>query len=154
MCHTYIELPILKSSMPWSSQLWTQFKRMEAWRSQNFNGVWTRDLAIPVRRSNQLSYETTDVGSWSFVISNEPVKNGCEVIYEIMAYLISLVPLFVCFSYLPYLRSLAFLGYWDCLKCFLCLWGYELTFGILWFLGKWARYRYSAIVKCATITLD
>ena len=24
----------------------------------------------------------TDVGSWSFVISNEPVKNGCEVIYE------------------------------------------------------------------------
>ena len=25
----------------------------------------TRDLAIPVRRSNQLSYEATDVGSWS-----------------------------------------------------------------------------------------
>ena len=24
----------------------------------------------------------TDVGSWSFVTSNEPVKNGCEVIYE------------------------------------------------------------------------
>ena len=34
------------------------------------------------RRSNQLSYEATDVGSWSFVSSNEPVKNGCEVIYE------------------------------------------------------------------------
>ena len=30
---------------------------------------------LPVRRSNQLSYEDTDVGSWSFVISNEPVKN-------------------------------------------------------------------------------
>ena len=44
--------------------------------------VRTRDLAIPVRRSNQLSYEATDVGSWSFVSSNEPVKNGCEVIYE------------------------------------------------------------------------
>ena len=29
-----------------------------------------------------LSYEATDVGSWSFVSSNEPVKNGCEVIYE------------------------------------------------------------------------
>ena len=44
----------------------------------NFNGV-----AIPVRRSNQLSYEATDVGSWSFVSSNEPMKNGCEVIlYE------------------------------------------------------------------------
>ena len=55
-----------KSSKPWSSQFWTQFKqlRTEAWKSQDFNGVWTRDLAIPVRRSNQLSYEATDVGSW------------------------------------------------------------------------------------------
>ena len=62
----------------------TQFKqlRTEAWKSQDFNGVWTRDLAIPVRRSNQLSYEATDVGSWSFVSSKEPVKNRCEVIYE------------------------------------------------------------------------
>ena len=35
---------------------------------QDFNGVWTRDLAIPVRCSNQLiSYEATDVGSWSIV---------------------------------------------------------------------------------------
>ena len=24
---------------------------------QDFNGIWTCDLAIPVRRSNQLSYE-------------------------------------------------------------------------------------------------
>ena len=70
-------------SKPWSSQLWTQFKqlRREAWKSEEF-GVWTRDLAIPVRRSNQLSYEATDVGSWSFVSSNEPVNNGIEVIYE------------------------------------------------------------------------
>ena len=62
----------------------TQFKqlRIEACKSQDFNGVWTRDLAIPVRRSNQLSSEATDVGSWSFVSSNEPVKNGREVIYE------------------------------------------------------------------------
>jgi len=31
-----------KSSKLWSSQLWTQFKqlRMEAWKSQDFNGVW------------------------------------------------------------------------------------------------------------------
>ena len=67
-----------------SSDLWTQFKqlRIEARKSQDFNAIWTRDLAIPVRRSNQLSYEATDVGSWSFVSSNEPVKNGCEVIYE------------------------------------------------------------------------
>ena len=62
-----------KSSKLWSSQLWTQFKqlRIEAWKSQDFNGVWARDLAIPVRRSNQLSYEATDFGSWSFVSSNE-----------------------------------------------------------------------------------
>ena len=34
----------------------------EAWKQKNqdFNGIWTRDLAIPVRRSNQLSYEATD----------------------------------------------------------------------------------------------
>ena len=51
----------------WSSQLWTQFLqlRREAWKIQDFNGVWTCDLAIPVRRSNQLSYEATDVGSYS-----------------------------------------------------------------------------------------
>ena len=33
----------------WSSQLWTQFKQLcmiEACKSQDFNGVWTRDLAI------------------------------------------------------------------------------------------------------------
>ena len=76
---------LTKSSKLWSSQLWTQFKqlRIEAWKSQDFNGIWTRDLAIPVRRSNQLIYEATDVGSWSFVSSNEPVKNGCELIYDL-----------------------------------------------------------------------
>ena len=54
----------LKSSKPWSSQLWRQFKQLhiEAWKSQDFNGVRTCDLAIPVRSSNQLSYEATDVG--------------------------------------------------------------------------------------------
>ena len=63
---SYIELRILKSSKPWSSQLWTQFKqlRIEAWKSQDFNGAWTRDLAILVRRSNQVSYEATDIGGW------------------------------------------------------------------------------------------
>ena len=47
-----------------SSQLWTQFLqlRIEAWKIQNFNGVWTRDLMIPVRRSHQLRYEATDSG--------------------------------------------------------------------------------------------
>ena len=32
----------------------------EAWQSQDFNRVWTCDLAIPVCHSNQLSYEATD----------------------------------------------------------------------------------------------
>ena len=61
---------------PWSSQLCTEFLqlRREAWKFQDFNGVWTRDLAIPVRRSNQLSCEATDVGSWSFVGANVPVR--------------------------------------------------------------------------------
>ena len=41
---------------------------VEAWQMQEFNRVWTRDLAIPELRSiNQLSYEATDVGRWSFV---------------------------------------------------------------------------------------
>ena len=29
--------------------------RIEAWKIQDLNGVWTRDLAIPVRLSNQLA---------------------------------------------------------------------------------------------------
>ena len=77
----------------WSSQLWTQFLqlRREAWKIQDFNGVWTRDLAIPVRRSNQLSYEATDVGSWSFVSSNGLERNESMmkwymiwIIYELL----------------------------------------------------------------------
>ena len=71
------ELRIWNQVKLWSSQLWTQFLqlRKEAWKMQDFNGVWTRDLAILVRRSNQLSYDATDVGSWSFVGSNVPVRN-------------------------------------------------------------------------------
>ena len=57
--------------------------RIEAWKSQVFNGVWTRDLAMPVRRSNQLSYEATDVGSSSYVGSNEATRTECEMIYQI-----------------------------------------------------------------------
>ena len=44
---------------------------IEAWKSQDFNQVWTCDLVIPVRRSNQLSYEDTDIASWSFVYRKE-----------------------------------------------------------------------------------
>ena len=76
---------MLKTIELWSSQLWAQFKQLclEAWNSQDFNKVWTRDLTILVRRSNQLSYEDTDIGSWSFVGPKEHVRNECEVFYEI-----------------------------------------------------------------------
>ena len=55
----------MKSNEEWSSQLWTQFfmqlRKKPEKKIQDFNGIWTRDLAIPVRRSNQLSYKATDV---------------------------------------------------------------------------------------------
>ena len=56
---------------------------IEARKIQDFNGVWTRNLVIPVRCSNQLSHEANEVGSWSFVDSNEPVRSECEVLHEI-----------------------------------------------------------------------
>ena len=56
------ELWIWNQVKLWYSQLWTQLLQLhkEAWKIQDFNGVWTRNLAITVRRSNQLSYEGTD----------------------------------------------------------------------------------------------
>ena len=49
-----------------------QFKqlRIETCKSQDFNGVWTRDLASPVRRTNQLSYEIKQVANKSFIFSD------------------------------------------------------------------------------------
>ena len=47
---------------------------LEAWKSQDFNWVSTCDLPILVQRSNQLSYEATVVGSWSFVGPKEPLR--------------------------------------------------------------------------------
>ena len=78
------ELRIWNQVKLWSSQLWTQFLQLhkEAWEIQDFNRVWTRDLAIPVQRSNQLSYEATDVRKWSFVGSNVPVKNESTITYH------------------------------------------------------------------------
>ena len=49
--------------------------RKEAWKKiQDFNGVWTRDLAITGAMLYQLSYEATDVGRRSIVGSYVPVK--------------------------------------------------------------------------------
>ena len=71
-CFIYWTADMISSKL-WSSQLWTQFKqlRIEAWKIKDFNRVSTRDLPIPVWRSSKLSYDATDVGSWSFVGSNE-----------------------------------------------------------------------------------
>ena len=49
--------------------------RKEAWKKiQDFNGVWTRDLAITGAMLYQLSYEATDVRNRSIVGSYVPVK--------------------------------------------------------------------------------
>ena len=48
----------MKSSEEWSSQLWTQFmqlRKRSPKKIHDFNVICTRDLAIPVRRSNQLT---------------------------------------------------------------------------------------------------
>ena len=52
---------------------------LEAWKSQDFNRVWTSYLLILVWRSNQLSYEATDVGNWCFVGPKEPIKNDVKL---------------------------------------------------------------------------
>ena len=67
----------MKASKEWSSQLWAQFMQLgkrSLKKIQDFNGIWTRYLAIPVRCSDQLSYEATDVGSRPIMCSNLPVK--------------------------------------------------------------------------------
>ena len=53
---------------------------IEAPNSQDVNRVWNCDPATMVRCSNQLSYEATHIGSWSFVGPKEPVRSECEII--------------------------------------------------------------------------
>ena len=48
--------------------------------SQDFNGVSNCDAVTPVQCSNQLSYEGTDVRSWSLVGPGELGSNECELI--------------------------------------------------------------------------
>ena len=60
---SYMRIAGIKSNEEWSSQLWTQFMQLRKKPekiNQDFDGIWTRDLAILVRRSNKLSYEATD----------------------------------------------------------------------------------------------
>ena len=67
----------LLASQRWNDHIWNcgyEIKWSYDPRSYE-RKFWTRDLAIPVWHSNQLSYEATEVGSWSFVGSNVPVRD-------------------------------------------------------------------------------
>ena len=72
----HIRTAEMKSNEEWSSRCEHNLCNCVSClkKIQDFNGVWTRDLAIPVRCSNQLSYEATDVGSCSIMSSYVPVK--------------------------------------------------------------------------------
>ena len=55
------------SNEEWSSQLWTQFMQLckEDWKKiQDFNGVWTRDLAIPVHEATDVEGRPIVAGSY------------------------------------------------------------------------------------------
>ena len=58
-----------------------QLRKKPEKKIQDFNGVWSRYLAIRVRCSNQLSYEATDVGSWSIMCSYDcsRERDECEM---------------------------------------------------------------------------
>ena len=64
---SYIELGIWNQVKLWSSQLWMNAILTKI---QGFSVVCTCDLALPVRHSNLLSYESTDGGNRPFVGSN------------------------------------------------------------------------------------
>ena len=36
---------------------------IDAWKIQDFNAVWTHDMAMPLHHSNQLSFEATEGGA-------------------------------------------------------------------------------------------
>ena len=63
----------------WSSELWTQFKqlRVEAGKSQDFNGVWTRDFAYLISKSavqymKHFIYHFTLRGKLSWIYKYNP----------------------------------------------------------------------------------
>ena len=78
----------MKADEEWSLQLWTQFMQLRKKPEKNsglqwdFN--WTCECVVLVRCSDQLSYEATDVGSWSVMCSYVPVKEmNVTDVYEI-----------------------------------------------------------------------
>ena len=75
----------MKSNEEWSSQLWSQFLqlRKEAWKKiQDFNGAWTRDLAIPSHRYREVTGSSpVEVLNFFFQASLRNCKNcdhNCE----------------------------------------------------------------------------
>ena len=71
----------------WSSQ-WTQFMKLckEAWKKkiEDFNGVWTRDLAIPVRCSINWAMKPLTLGAGqSWRVHMFPWKTWVLMIYKI-----------------------------------------------------------------------
>ena len=69
----------------WSSR-WTQFMqlRKETWKKiQDFNEVWTRDLAIPVRCSTNRAMKPLTLGAGQLWVHMFPWKKWVLMIYEI-----------------------------------------------------------------------
>ena len=72
----------------WSRQ-WTQFmqnycvKKPEKKKIQDFNGVWTRDLAIPVRCPTNWAMEPLMLGAGQLLVHMFPWKKWVLMIYEI-----------------------------------------------------------------------
>ena len=70
----------------WSSQ-WTQCMQLgkEAWKKKkwDFNGVWTRDLAIPVRCSTNWALKPLTLGAGQLWVHIFPWKNWVLMVYEI-----------------------------------------------------------------------
>ena len=70
----------------WSSQ-WTQFmqlrKKPEKKNIQDFNGVWTRVLAIPVRCSTNWAMKPLTLGAGQLWVHMFPWKKWVLMIYEI-----------------------------------------------------------------------
>ena len=68
----------------WSSQ-WTQFMQMrkEAWKKiQDFKGVWTRDLAIPVRGSANWATKPLTLAAGQLLVRMLPWKKWVLMIMK------------------------------------------------------------------------
>ena len=62
---------------------------IESWKIQDFNGVWTRDLAIPVRRSNQRSNQLSYAICRSKYSCNEWINERNDIWF--ISYIISFI---------------------------------------------------------------